>query len=111
MYELINTDHMHLELNVYENAIAGVKKGQSILFSVPSLGGERYQGEVFLVGKSFDMEPKTVKVHGHFNDMKHQFRSGLSVEAAITRKSVVLGKSVSVRVSLGGGGNISKKKK
>src|SRR3546814_16264977 len=29
------------------------------------------------------METKTVKVHGHFNDMKPQFRRGLYVEAAI----------------------------
>lgn len=83
LYELINTDHMHLELNVFEKDIASVRKGQPIRFTVPSLGTESYQGDVFLVGKSFDPESKTVKVHGHFHRMKPEFIRGLYLEATI----------------------------
>lgn len=83
LYELINTRHMHLELDVYEKDITKVRKGQTIRFTVPSLGSEDYKGEVFLTGRSFDRENKTVKVHGHFHEEKPEFRRGLYVEATI----------------------------
>lgn len=83
LYELINKEHMHLELNVFEKDIFNIKEGQQIEFTVPSLGSELYSGEVFLVGQSFDRKSKTIKVHGHIDDMKPQFIRGLYLEASI----------------------------
>ncbi|ELR73037.1 cation efflux system protein [Fulvivirga imtechensis AK7] len=83
IYELVDTDHMHLELNVFEQDINKIKIGQLILFTVPGLGEERYRGSVFLIGKSFDRDSKTVKVHGHIEEEHHEFLRGLYVEAKI----------------------------
>lgn len=83
LYELVDTDHMHLELNVFEQDINKVEIGQSIRFTVPSTGPESYHGEVFLVGKSFDPENKTVKVHGHIEGEHENFIRGFYVEAKI----------------------------
>lgn len=83
LYELVDTDHMHLELNVFEQDMNKVEIGQPIRFAVPSTGQESYQGEVFLVGKSFDQENKTVKVHGHIKGEHDNFIRGLYVEAKI----------------------------
>ena len=83
LYELVDTDHMHLELNVFEQDVNKVKVGQPIRFTVPSQGQESYQGEVFLVGKSFDPENKSVKVHGHIEGEHEDFIRGLYVEAKI----------------------------
>jgi cobalt-zinc-cadmium efflux system membrane fusion protein len=60
-----------------------IKIGQPIRFAVPSSGQDSYQGEVFLVGKSFDAENKTVKVHGHIEGAHNNFIRGLYVEAKI----------------------------
>ena len=83
LYEIIDPEHMHLELNVFEQDMNKVKVGQPIRFTVPSLGQESYQGEVFLVGKSFVPENKTVKVHGHIKGEHDNFIRGLYVEAKI----------------------------
>ena len=83
LYELVDTEHMHLELQVFEQDVHKVEIGQPIRFVVPSTGQEMYQGEVFLVGKSFDPENKTVKVHGHIKGEHDNFIRGLYVEAKI----------------------------
>ncbi len=83
LYEMIDMEHMHMELNVFEKDIPKVKVGQEITFNVPSLGEQTYHGEVFLVGKSFDQENKTIRVHGHIDHDENTFIRGLYLEAMI----------------------------
>ncbi|TPE46199.1 efflux RND transporter periplasmic adaptor subunit [Pontibacter mangrovi] len=83
LYEISDPKHMHLELNVFEQDISKVEVGQPIHFTVPSVGGKVYDGEVYLVGKSFDQENKTVKVHGHIESEHKSFIRGMYVEARI----------------------------
>lgn len=83
LYELVDTDHMHLELTVFEQDIPKVKVGQPLSFIVPAMGEKLYKGEVFLVGKSFDQQSKTVKVHGHIREENHDFIRGYYAEAKI----------------------------
>jgi len=65
IFEIININHLHLELKVYEKDILKVKKGQEISFKLPEAGSETYLGEVFLVGKTINADDKTVLVHCH----------------------------------------------
>lgn len=83
LYELADPRHMHLELNVFEKDVSKVKIGQPIRFTVPSVGPKVYEGEVYLVGKSFDQDNKTVKVHGHIAGEHESFIRGMYVEAKI----------------------------
>jgi cobalt-zinc-cadmium efflux system membrane fusion protein len=85
--EIIDNDHIHLELSVFEKDIMQVKKGQKISFRIPEASKERYKGEVHLVGTSIDAN-RTIKVHGHLEDKdEHHFLTGMFVEAAITTKT------------------------
>lgn len=68
IFEIINTDHLHLELKVYEKDILKVKKGQKLFFRIPEADSKTYTGEVFLVGKTIEGEDKTVSVHCHISD-------------------------------------------
>ncbi|MCM4163056.1 MULTISPECIES: efflux RND transporter periplasmic adaptor subunit [unclassified Arenibacter] len=82
--EIVNTDHIHLELSVFEKDILKVKKGQKIRFKISEASEEYYAAEVYLVGTSIDADSRTVKVHGHLNDDEnHNFAVGMFVEAAI----------------------------
>jgi len=82
--EIINTDHIHLELSVFEKDIMNVKKNQKIRFKISEASEEYYEAEVYLVGTSIDAESRTVKVHGHLHDdQNHQFAVGMFVEATI----------------------------
>ena len=81
--EIINNDHVHLELSVFEKDIMQVKKGQKITFRIPEASGETFHAEVYLVGTSID-ENRTIKVHGHLEDEgKEKFLTGMFVEANI----------------------------
>ena len=86
--EIIDADHIHLELNIFEKDVMKVKKGQQILFKIPEASSETFQAEVHLVGASIDETNRTVKVHGHLenNGMRH-FAVGMFVEASILTES------------------------
>ena len=83
--ELINSDHIHLELNVYEKDIQKVKVGQNIKFQLPDASTKWYDAEVHLVGKTVEDENRIVNVHGHLKDesLSNLFVPGMYVEAQI----------------------------
>lgn len=81
--ELIDDKHFHLELAVFEADVAQLKVGQRITYTVPSLGDARYRAEVHVIGKEFDRESKTVRVHGHIEGAHPPFIRDLFAEAKI----------------------------
>ncbi len=84
LMQIIDPEHMHIELNVFEKDILKVKKGQDILLSITEAQTDTVQGEVHLVGTSIDEKKRTVKVHGHFkNEDEKHFATGMFVNAEI----------------------------
>ena len=82
--EIIDNDHMHLELAVFEKDILKVQKGQAITFRIPEASDSLYQGEVYLVGNALEPASRTVKVHGHFREEKpFGFAVGMFIDAQI----------------------------
>ena len=67
LVEVVDRSDLHLQLKVFERDIARVQLGQPILFTVPSrqTAGEILRARVFLVGKAFDDNARTVTVHAH----------------------------------------------
>ena len=100
--EIVDTNHIHLELSVFEKDILNVKKGQKISFKIPEASNETFEAEVHLVGTTIDKTRRIVKVHGHLNDeSKVNFIVGMFVEANIiiqTDKSLALPKDAIVKV-------------
>jgi len=81
--EIIDNDHIHLELSVFEKDIMQVKKGQEIDFKIPEASTETFKAEVHLVGTSIASN-RTIKVHGHLeNEESHNFLTGMFVDASI----------------------------
>lgn len=83
LFELVDNDHMHIELQVFEKDLFKLKKGQKISFTLPSISDKIYNAEVYLIGQSFDTETKTVQVHGHLLKENPQFMKGLFTDAKI----------------------------
>lgn len=81
--ELVSDEHLHLELDVFERDIANIKEGQRISYTVPALGTTAYEGEVYVIGKEFNAENKTVRIQGHLNKVRPKFIKGLFIEARI----------------------------
>lgn len=87
LLEIINTDHIHLELNVFEKDILKIKKHQNIVFKIPESSNKNYNATVYLVGTSIEKN-RTIKIHGHIEDEKNNnFISGMFVEASVIYNS------------------------
>ena len=92
--EIVNTEHIHLELSVFEKDILKIKKDQPINFKIPEVSSDIFQAEVHLVGTSVNEEDRTIKVHGHIKDDEQtNFVTGMFVESEIiisSKKSLAL---------------------
>jgi len=82
MMEIIDTDHMHAELNVFGTDITKIKKGDDFLFQ-PSGVDLTYKGYIKLISQKVDNKTKTVNVHGHFEDAQNLLKSGMFINAQI----------------------------
>lgn len=87
--EIVDTEHLHIELKVFEKDIMEINKGQSLTFTVPGSGSHVYSGEIYLVGKTLESDTRTVNIHGHIHDEKdiRNLLPGMYVEASIAVSS------------------------
>ncbi|HKL91584.1 MAG TPA: efflux RND transporter periplasmic adaptor subunit [Allomuricauda sp.] len=87
--EIVNNDHVHLELTVFEKDILKVKKGQRIRFRIPEASEETFDAEVHLVGTSIDNTDRSIKVHGHLaHEEEANFLPGMFVDAKIMTDTI-----------------------
>ena len=99
--EIVDTDHIHLELSVFEKDILKIKKDQEIRFKIPEASNDTFVAEVHLVGTTIDEKSRRVKVHGHIDDTQINFIVGMFVEAEILvsdSKSLALPKEAVIKV-------------
>ena len=72
MFMIVNNDHIHADLMVFEKDVYKVKKGQDIFFTVESVPGATLKAKIYSVGKQFEQNPKAVHVHAEI-DKKEDF--------------------------------------
>ncbi len=85
--EIVDIDHIHLELLVFEKDIMQIKKDQKIEFTIPEASDKTFEAEVHLVGTTIDEQTRRVKVHGHVDNDKENFIVGMFVDADIIIES------------------------
>lgn len=87
---ILNTDHLHLELNIFEKDLPKVSIGQPIQFSIQDDKSLKYDAAVHLVNKTVDPTNRTIGIHGHLMDEKSssKFTPGMYVEADIYSTNV-----------------------
>jgi len=94
LLEIINTEHLHLELGIFEGDAIKIKIGQPIHFYLPENPGQVFDGEVYKVGNLVEMESRTLRVHGHIPaSLAEKFAIGMYVQAVIEvaeKEAVVL---------------------
>ena len=66
LLEIIDKSHMHIELNVFEQDAASIKKGQSVRILQPNT--PPLEAYVYLVGRMFEGEARTLNIHAHVRD-------------------------------------------
>ena len=89
---IINSDHIHLELSIFEKDLPKIKAGQEIHFKLQNDATKDYVAEVHLVGNYIDPESRTASLHGHLANEKESkyFTPGMYIEAEIFSSSDTL---------------------
>ena len=81
--EIVNNQHIHLELMVFEQDINRIRKEQAIRFQIPEISDRVREGSVYLIGNTVD-EKRTVKVHAHVREEDlEELMVGMFVQADI----------------------------
>lgn len=87
LFEIVNINHIHADLMVYEKDVYKVKKGQRIRFSVEMQPGEDLYAEIYSVGKKFEENPKAVHVHAEIENKVGQLIPGMYIKGEILTDS------------------------
>ncbi len=70
LLEIIDKSHMHIELNVFEQDAAAIRKGQSVRILQPNT--PPLEAYVYLVGRMFEGDARTLNIHAHVKDEKRE---------------------------------------
>lgn len=82
VFDIVDTEHLHAELAVFERDIYKLKKGQRIRFTLPSQNERELTATVYLIGKSLEPD-RTVRVHGHLDTEDPGLVPGLYLQATV----------------------------
>jgi len=84
MFDIIDNDFIHIGLNVFEKDIDKAKNGQQVTFSLTTRPEKIYEAEIFAIGKAFEMDTRSVKVHAKIIGDHQGLLPGMFVEARIS---------------------------
>lgn len=80
---IINTEHLHLEIQVFEKDISKIRENQTVRVTIPGVNTHVY-GKIYLIGKEITGEERAVLVHAHLDDEKTtHLNPGLFLETEI----------------------------
>jgi cobalt-zinc-cadmium efflux system membrane fusion protein len=83
LFEIVDNDHIHIDLNVYEKDMLKIKKGQKVIFAISNNRDSVFEGNVFALGRAFEEEPKAMVVHAEIDNHDGNLLSGMYVDARI----------------------------
>lgn len=82
IFEIVDTEHLHVELTVFEKDISKIREGQKIRFTLANEPGEERTATVHLIGRAFD-ESRAVHIHGHLDQEDPHLLPGMFINAVI----------------------------
>lgn len=90
MFEIVDNDHIHIDLMVYEKDMSKVKVGQKVIFSLSTDPDSVFTGKIFSLGKAFDREKKAMVTHAEIDNKQGGLLPGMYVDARIVTNSDVV---------------------
>lgn len=83
LFEIVNTHHVHADLMVFEKDVYKVQKGQKVNFTVQSIPDAELIAEIYSVSKTFEDNPKAVRVHAEIENKKGNLIPGMYIQGKI----------------------------
>lgn len=83
LFEIVNIDHIHADLMVFEKDLHKVKEEQKVRFTVESLPNKELEAVIYSVGKAFEQGPKAVHLHAEITNKEGLLIPGMYVKGSI----------------------------
>ncbi|MCT4582056.1 MAG: efflux RND transporter periplasmic adaptor subunit [Flavobacteriales bacterium] len=83
LFEIVDNEHLHIDLMVFEKDIPFIRKGQRVTFSMAQFPNKIYEASVFAVGKALEEEQRAMRVHAELIEEYHSLLPGMYVDATI----------------------------
>jgi membrane fusion protein, heavy metal efflux system len=83
LLKLINTEHIHAELQVFGHEVNQVKLGMPVELIMENAYADTLKGSIEYIGQTIDLKTQTVAVHAHLIQAGVAFKTGLFVKAKI----------------------------
>lgn len=86
MFEIVDTEHLHAELTVFEKDVPQIKIGQTVRFTLANETKER-TAKVFLIGREISAD-RTIRIHCHIDQEDKNLLPGMYLKAIVENGSV-----------------------
>jgi len=86
MFEIVDTEHLHAELTVFEKDITKIKVGQKVRLTLANDANKELTATVHLIGRAFD-ESRSVRIHCHLDKEDKELLPGMYINAIIELES------------------------
>lgn len=81
MFKIVDTEHLHAELTVFEKDVPKIKLGQKVRFTLANEADER-TATVYLIGREIS-EDRTVRIHCHLDKEDLDLLPGMYLKAYV----------------------------
>ncbi|MGG4495423.1 efflux RND transporter periplasmic adaptor subunit [Brevibacillus reuszeri] len=81
--EILSLDHVLVTIQVAEDSLSSLKKGEHVQVKIPALGAKKTEGEVAFVGLSAARETKLFPVEIRLTNRELAFRPGMRADVTI----------------------------
>ena len=82
MFEIVDTEHLHAGLTVYEKDVVKLKIGQQVRFTLPNENDKERLAKIHLIGRKIDAD-RSVRVHAHLDNEDAELLPGMYINALI----------------------------
>lgn len=83
LFEIVNTEHIHADLMVFEKDVHKVESGQRVRFTVQTLPDTELYATIYSVGKKFEENPKALHIHADIENKTGKLIPGLYINGEI----------------------------
>lgn len=89
VFEVVNREHLHLELEVFETDAFQIYKGAEVSYQVPQIANQFFTGEVFLTDIAVSAKERVSNIHVHVREEDmNRLMVGMFVQAQIASAPV-----------------------
>lgn len=81
LFEIVDTEHLHAELTVFEKDVPKLKLGQKVRFTLANETQER-MATVYLIGRKIS-EDRTIRIHCHIDKEDKDLLPGMYLKANV----------------------------